>query len=145
VTWQDNKDETETPFLPPPRAVENLRAYMEPKLNGTFGVSNISDSTIAGRIQPTRLRNKVVYVSRGGGGSRRAVKNQDALIQALGVETKNAGKFLVVHTGGGQTFEEQAQLFNDAVVIIGPHGAGIVICPLHIFSIYGYVDLLVGN
>ena len=143
VTWQDNKDETETPFLPPPRALESLRAYMEPKLNGTFGVSNgSSDSTIGGRIQPTRLRNKVIYVSRGGGGAKRAVKNQDALIQALGVETKNAGKSLVVHTGGGQTFEEQAQLFNDAVVIIGPHGAGIELHAHYIFSFYENFDIV---
>ena len=76
--------------------------------------------------QPTeRKGRKIIYVRRPKG--IRSVKNDQYLIDSL---TKTYGDTFVTFTSG--SFSDQAELFSNASIVFGPHGAGLtnmVFCP----------------
>jgi hypothetical protein len=67
-------------------------------------------------------RRTVVYTSRAGAGSVRAVVNEAELIAALRAEV---GDDLFVFDGDGMSVREQIEVFRGARLVVGPHGAAL--------------------
>ena len=100
-------------------------------VRSAFGIENEDGEpgVISGSAEPKKHNNKLVYCSRKHEGSRN-VANEEELLDAIR-ENFDQMEVVVFHgthddeASDGDTVTDVMELFGDAAVIMGPHGAGL--------------------
>ncbi|KAH3762654.1 DUF563 domain-containing protein [Pelomyxa schiedti] len=95
------------PFFPPRSVLRNTSALIRQAVASKSSTSASSEW-------------RVVYISRGDAGVR-TVDSEEDLISSL---KQALGDHFIVFTGSGMSLTKQVETFANAVVIVGPHGAG---------------------
>ncbi len=145
VDWKDAPNRPETPFLPPPLALEKMRkrfvfndSSSQPDAtvrenNNSMALDERGSSNLENFVAMTGTeRNLVLYVSRPPNLARScdSLEAETLMLEDLHRLVEEDQRFIdlglkfVIHYGS-ENFTEQLRLFKSGVIVLGPHGAGL--------------------